>query len=605
MWSRCVYLVLFMAVFGGAGGVSCRLGSDVVVDWYFVSKAPGCTNTSLPECSMLYTYSSLSSVGASTSGTVSPMFFFSNVSAVRGSALEATVRQLSANRRSTGRFLWNDDPPLNFTKDAQSSSIGKSNGHSKGVLGADADGGFWLTHSWPEWPDLRSIAPDWGGIGDASTIYGQSFLCVSLSPPAVDAVARALIRAEPRGYDSEVPPSLVGLYPGLADLAAGIRTTPKNATILTVNSKAEAQFMFFSKNGAWGGELWSDLVAPALVVRNCSGLRVETWRRSPILESECNASSPRVTNVNQIRYTANAVPIVKMYTVDHSKWGISETPSWICVGDINRMASQASRGGGAVCFDHAPALWAVINASISVFDACANATMCAASILPLSSRQSSATASVTSSIFVTSHSSASPPAVYKLSQTASVTTPALTTPSAAAESSKTASTLPAALTSTLSTLPAALTSSPTQTLAPSPTPSPPPTETLRGLDATSNKAFPQAASTPVIVGSSVGAAAFVAMVVAVTVLFSTRRKQRERSLVAVPVATADESPHSAVTNPMHNISDNRWEAIVDNGDTYYRNVATGESVWDLPLGASIVNHDTLVREALQAAFEKG
>jgi hypothetical protein len=56
---------------------------------------------------------------------------------------------------------------------------------------------------------------------------------------------------------------------------------------------------------------------------------------------------------------------------------------------------------------------------------------------------------------------------------------------------------------------------------------------------------------------------------------------------------------------MHNISDNRWEAIVDNGDTYYRNVATGESVWDLPLGASIVNHDTLVREALQAAFEKG
>jgi deoxyribonuclease-2 len=64
------------------------------------------------------------------------------------------------------------------------------------------------------------------------------------------------------------------------------------------------------------------------------------------------------------------------YTRDHAKWAISEDTSlrgidageyrkgtredWICIADINRMASQARRGGGAICF-HEPALWHGLN----------------------------------------------------------------------------------------------------------------------------------------------------------------------------------------------------------------------------------------------------
>jgi deoxyribonuclease-2 len=60
------------------------------------------------------------------------------------------------------------------------------------------------------------------------------------------------------------------------------------------------------------------------------------------------------------------------YTKDHAKWAISvDEPArgsdtlddragrqddWICVADINRMASQERRGGGAICF-HEPDLW--------------------------------------------------------------------------------------------------------------------------------------------------------------------------------------------------------------------------------------------------------
>lgn len=57
-------------------------------------------------------------------------------------------------------------------------------------------------------------------------------------------------------------------------------------------------------------------------------------------------------------------------TKDHSKWGISyDIKNWVCIGDINRMYSQDTRGGGTYCFQEA-SLYSSILGYISGADYC-------------------------------------------------------------------------------------------------------------------------------------------------------------------------------------------------------------------------------------------
>jgi deoxyribonuclease II len=363
--SAAVALIL-IAVIHGAAGLGCLSDRGVPVDWFFTSKAPGCADATLPICSPLSYFD-----GASAP---SPRgLYFSNENALGGSALDLTLAQAASARAATARVLWNDDPPCAFNPSSTCSSpstlTGRTNAHSKGALAGDASGGFWLTHSWPEWPDIRSWAPASGGVANASTIYGQSFLCISLTAAGVDVIADALQRAEPLTYDGFVPSALAAQYPRLVELVGGTRTVTANPTVLQIKSAGGTDFRFFSKNGAWGKELWADLIGPTIALGG--EMLVETWRRSPQLPSSCNASTGNVLNVNTVALNVSGALLTKSYTTDHSKYGITAVPSWVCVGDINRMSSQGSRGGGAVCFEE-PNLWTTLNSTFTSFDACSS-----------------------------------------------------------------------------------------------------------------------------------------------------------------------------------------------------------------------------------------
>ncbi len=57
-----------------------------------------------------------------------------------------------------------------------------------GVLGLSPGGGFWLSHSVPKYPDSPADS-NFTGIQLGQTWHGQSFVCVSLRPSALEALA--------------------------------------------------------------------------------------------------------------------------------------------------------------------------------------------------------------------------------------------------------------------------------------------------------------------------------------------------------------------------------------------------------------------------------
>jgi len=175
------------------------------------------------------------------------------------------------------------------------------------------------------------------GVGNSSTVYGQSFLCASLTVEGVEAVAAALTRAELLAYDSAVPAALAPLFPRLAALAEGGRNVSAVPTVLALQSAGGARFTLYSKKSAWRRELWADLVGPALAPG--SEMIVETWRRAPALASSCNASRGNILNVNKLAYNASGGVIIKSYTQDHSKYAITAVPPWVCGWRVRRAAA--------------------------------------------------------------------------------------------------------------------------------------------------------------------------------------------------------------------------------------------------------------------------
>jgi hypothetical protein len=111
-------------------------------------------------------------------------------------------------KKNVAYVLYNDEPPaadsgnssstsdkssetntanfgINSADDDQ--SINSAGGHTKGVISLDARDGFWLVHSVPKFPSLASSTFTWA---NASKIYGQSFLCISMTPTEINMASR-------------------------------------------------------------------------------------------------------------------------------------------------------------------------------------------------------------------------------------------------------------------------------------------------------------------------------------------------------------------------------------------------------------------------------
>jgi len=308
------------------------LGEDShPVDWWFIYKMPG---------GFQFAYRD------SRDTQTIPLSLSPNLlNRTSTGALGATLHQIYQGKQSNAIsfVLWNDEHPdgtrLNETDNNRTKFPG-GGGHTKGVLALDTNGGYYMLHSVPKFPDLRFTTFTW----NASIVYGQTFLCLSLDRPTANSMATHLQSINPDLFDVHLPTPLAVIYPAVQALVSGTRT--EGTHIFPFKTIGGTSFTAFGKTNKWGGDLYESLVEPTLKV----GFDWQTWRRGSEMPTYCSPPSPYYSS-NIL--TTEVGSYYFNYTRDHSKWGVaaqgSASTHWVCVGDINRMFSQQKRGGGTIC----------------------------------------------------------------------------------------------------------------------------------------------------------------------------------------------------------------------------------------------------------------
>lgn len=96
---------------------------------------------------------------------------------------------------------------------------------------------------------------------ETGMIYGQSFLCLSLSSEQIDLVGKQLIYNEPQIYETIFPQNLSTIYPNIQRLADGKRIN--NAPFwneVDLKTLGGSTFKSFAKSSKFDKELYEDWV---------------------------------------------------------------------------------------------------------------------------------------------------------------------------------------------------------------------------------------------------------------------------------------------------------------------------------------------------------
>lgn len=358
-----------------AGGVMCALAcvalalnckddSGASVDWWVILKMP-------QGGSRLVSSNSSSAAGGASvlTATDGTEYAFADSSssgsfALSGKSIEdsngalgQTLGALYKAAKTDGFIFYNDEDP--------SGGAPSDCGHSKGVVGWDASGGFWLVHSIPKYPGDTSSGSI--KIEPGELIYGQSMLCMSLSLAQLDTVGVQLAYNQIHIYDSHMPSDETTKLANLEKVIQGFKQTTAGTSVKTLG-----KFTSFAKTSQWGQDLYSNLVETHYKIP----MYLETWMR-PAEPNCCAKSATGGAQARQCEYTSYNVQTLQVAgvaygeTQDHSKWGINagSSPAVVCIGDINRMTSQYGRGGGTVCTEDAT-LFKMFQSAIQTYEKC-------------------------------------------------------------------------------------------------------------------------------------------------------------------------------------------------------------------------------------------
>lgn len=355
-------LLLAALLWVPAGTLTCIGDSGQPVDWFVIYKLPVRCNddTTVPEdlpadCrgdvavpdGLRYKY--LDNSSSSWQDGLGP------ISSSQG-ALGLSLKPLYESQASQLAFLLyndqppstseTDEPPLTSETDQLNNPNKSDNGHAKGLVLLDQNGGFWLVHSVPRFPPrAKNGAYRWP---PNALRFGQTLLCVSFPLNQFRNIGKQLTYINPLVYDSQLGTNFKTLLPELVDVIQGnhVLQPPWNRSVALTTTNG-ATFRSFAKFTEFKDDLYAGWLAGALG----SNLQVQFWRRS-VMPSDCSGPY-HVFDVTRISFPGG--PSYNS-TKDHSKWCVASQQPWSCVSDLNRNYGGYLRSGGALCAQM-PNLW--------------------------------------------------------------------------------------------------------------------------------------------------------------------------------------------------------------------------------------------------------
>jgi deoxyribonuclease II len=273
-----------------------------------------------------------------------------DMNSTKNGALAYTTMQLWVPE--TAYILYNDEPPT------QNPEL--TPGHTKGYAAVAPDSsGFLVIHSIPKFPTGPGNISQYIGMESNAWEYGQSILCLSLNASTIAAVLTKMQSNAPQVYDwatpTQIPQTAIN---AIQALGSGVINTSALCTITTYETQASMEFQYFAKSKQWNNELYAACIAPYYQ----QSFYVESWIRGSAEGPSCTTPN-HVYDIQELDYNGFKLSEYN----DHSKWAVSD--SIVCIGDINRMTTQYSRGGGSVCFESP--LAAFLRQAIVKADGCA------------------------------------------------------------------------------------------------------------------------------------------------------------------------------------------------------------------------------------------
>jgi len=240
--------------------------------------------------------------------------------------------------------------------------------HAKGVMNFNDKQGFWLIHSSPRYSNPVSGKYEFPMNARRN---GQSFFCGTFLSDQLQEISTQIFHSQFAIYQKNLPLEMAKKYPRLYHVIMMDKTIAPRAQCpyfrnAALKTKGGQWLMNYEKNVQADSDLWANQVAED----KQESFFIETWLNGPRdWKNRCDGKF-FTKNIRGLKHDQG---IKWVSAKDHSKWGVSDKPKTVCIGDINRQKSQRTRGGGCMCIENEK-IWKFFRDSVDVVECCEGET---------------------------------------------------------------------------------------------------------------------------------------------------------------------------------------------------------------------------------------